>query len=680
MADEISYHTDDGVAVLSVALGRETTPPGVSGALNHATRRALGEALDRANRDSNITGIVITGAGRGFPGPVPFTEIVTGEAAPTLADICWQIAQSSKPVVAALRGEVRDGGVELALAAQARLAVAGTRVRLGEIRMGLVPGAGGTQRLPRLVGAGVALDLMASGKSVAIQAEVLRGLFRKVVGKNVVGEAVQAAREMPAEAAPQMPPGFADPQGYQRELAERRDKAGQVSPEVLALFDLVEAAQLLPIEAGLAMEEARRADLCTTERAKGLIHTVALEHRQARVTGGETIESVAVLGDGPLAYGLVQRLLAAGLTVYVAERREGGAAQLIRQIGAALQAEVKRGLLSEEHAQARMGAISGGTSSEYLGRGAIVIEACEAGAVSVPALVEIVAGATRSDVAIVITSGMTLAAGDHAAHLGGRVLGLALHAAAQQPGLAELIVPDDAAAGAVGQVVALLRLMGRQVVHCRPENGLIVGRLKGAMLGAAIWCVREGATPDAVDRALGWPRGPFQLADGEGLVRQRTRFEVLGLSEAFGGFVEAFLAEGFEGRVTGRGVLRYGGHGAAGDFDTTAARIVQDWRGATPNGALTPETIRRRVWSALFSAGMQLVERGLVRDAGDIDLAALAALALPRASGGPMKAAELRGLLTVKGELGRWQAQAPMLWQESGLLGEMVKNGRGFGI
>ena len=671
----MAYQMDDGVAVLSLPVGAD----GLPAVLDRATRRAVSEALARAARDSGVAALVITGAGRGFAGPIPLPEIAAGEAAPTLATLCRQIEQSPKPVVAALRGEVRDGALELALAARARLAVAGARLCLGDLRLGLVPGAGATQRLPRLIGSGLALDLMLSGRSIGADSGALRGLFRKVVTRNVVGEAVQAARALIGEPVSETAPGFADPIGYQSDLAERRAAVGPLPPEGAALFKLIEAAQLLPIEVGLAMEGALRAELLGQTRAKGLIHTVALELGQERLADAALPESVTVLGDGPLAFGLVQRLLAAGVPVQLAERRAGGAAQLIRRIGAAFQADVASGRLEAEHARHFTAQISGGDPSKYLARGAMIIEACEAGVDAAPALIELVTGAVGRQVPVLVTSGMTLAAGKHAARLGGRVLGLALHAVPQRPGLAELTAPD-LDAEAVTRAATLMRRMDRQVVFCRPENGLIVGRLKAAMLGAAIWAVRRGATPDGVDQALGWPRGPFQMADGEGLTRQAARFEALGLGQEFGGFIAAFLAHGREGRATGRGVLRYAEHGATGDYDDAAQEITDHWRGGKSNDALDPETIRRRIWSALFCAGIDLVERGTVPDAGEVDLAALAALGLPRASGGPMKAAELRGLLEVRAELGRWQRDATQLWQSSQLLDEMVKNGRGFGL
>jgi 3-hydroxyacyl-CoA dehydrogenase len=443
------------------------------------------------------------------------------------------------------------------------------------------------------------------------------------------------------------------------------------------LFECVEAAQLLPLEAGLAMEATLRAELRQGERAQGLIRTVTLEERQAAPVN--LPDMITVQGDGPLAFGLVLSLLAKGFQVQVAEQRDGGAAILMRQLGVAFQAQAKRGRLDDGGARRMMRQVSGGESPAFLAQAGLVIEASEINEDSVPVLIKRLRRATSAETPVMITSGMALAAGDLHDHLGGRVIGLALHAAVQRVGLAELAVADPDQA-ALAQAVGLMRRLERRVVLCPPVNGLIAGRLKAAMLGAAEWCVKQGVAPDEVDRALGWSRGPFQQADAEGLARQVTRFAALGQSEGFGGLFEAFLSKGREGRATGRGILSYGEHGAAGDFDETARTITDQWRGGKSGDALRPESVRRRVWTALFSAGMQLLDEGVAHEAGDVDLAALEALGLPRASGGPMKAGELRGLLKIKGELERWQGDAAGLWRGSDRLSAMIKNGRGFGF
>lgn len=641
---------------------------------------ALHQALERAAAEDGVRAVVIAGSEDRFAGRLPDSELARGEAAPDLGEICRAIEGLNKPVVVALRGAVVDGGAEIALAAAARIAAVGTMLSLGDVRRGLIPGAGATQRLPRLIGAGVAIDLMLSGRAIAANSGALRGLFRRVVPRNVVGEAVQAARAMVEEpAAGDLAPGFADPLAYQEDIAKRRRDLGALPLEAKALIDCVEAAQLLPLEAGLAMEGALRAELRQSARAQGLIHTVAQEQRQPAAAGRP--ETVTVLGDGALAFGLVQTLLGSGAEVRVAEQRDGGAARLIERMTTAFGHEAERGRMEADVARERLERLSGGASAGVLGAARLVVEASEAPGAKLPALMAHVSGKTGAEVPILFTAGMSLGAGVLREHLGGRAMGLALHAAMQGAGLAELVIAPDTAEAAQERARNLLRRMDRQVVETGAENGLIVGALKAAMFAAAEWCVGQGARPDEVDRAMGWPRGPFRQADAEGLGRQAARFAALGRGDVFGGLFAAFLERGREGRATGRGVLRYSQHGAAGDFDAEAQEIVQRWRN-TPvrEGALSADAIRRRIWSALFSAGMDLLERGVARDAGDVDLAALVALGLPRASGGPMKAADLRGLLVVQRELDRWTEDAPMLWQPSARLSGMIKNGERFGV
>ncbi|UYV35900.1 enoyl-CoA hydratase-related protein [Rhodobacteraceae bacterium D3-12] len=677
---EQPYSVDDGVAVVTLPL----TSGGAENRFEVGERLALEQALCLAAADDGVLAVVIAGAEERFAGRLLDQEVAHGKAEPDLAQVCQAIEQSEKPVVAALRGSVADAGFEIALAAHARVAAVGTMLSLGDVRRGLIPGAGATQRLPRLIGAGTAIDLMLTGRAIAANSGALRGLFRKVVARNVVGEAVQAARAMVDEPAPEGPaPGFADPMAYQDEIAKRRRDLGVLPAEAKALVDCVEAAQLLPIEAGLAMEGALRAELRGSARAQGLTHTVAQEQRQP-APGGRP-EVVTILGDGALAFGLVQTILGSGAEVRVAEQREGGAARLIERVTAAFGHEAERGRIDAAMANERLERLSGGPSPGVLSAARLVIEASEAPGAKLPALMAHVSGKTGEDVPLVFTAGMGLGAGVLRENLGGRAMGLALHAAVQGAGLAELVIAPDTVGALQERARNLLRRMGRQVVLTSAENGLIVGALKAAMFAAAEWCVAQGAQPDDIDRAMGWACGPFRQADAEGLGRQAPRFAALGMGEQFGGLFAAFMAQGREGRATGRGVLRYAQHGAAGDFDAAAQGIVQAWRGGLSNGGaardgLSQDAIRRRIWSALFCAGLELVERGVACDAGDVDLAALVALGLPRASGGPMKAGELRGLLVVRRELERWQGDAPALWYPSERLNELIKNGGRFGV
>ncbi|MDQ2091381.1 enoyl-CoA hydratase-related protein [Marimonas arenosa] len=652
--------------------------------MDTAARAELLQALDRAEAESEVEAVVITGQDRSFPGGIPVTEIAGGEAAPTLGEICRRIAEFSKPVVAAMRGEVVDGGLALALAAHARLAAVGTRLGLTAIRRGLVPGGGVTQRLPQLVGAGPAIEMIFAGRVLGVESGHLRGLCRRIVPRDVVGEAVEAARELAAAGFPVvqegLPPGLSDPIGYQEALAARRAAPSALPPEAAAALTCIEAAQLLPLEAGLAMEEDLRAELRQTARAQGLIRTMALE---ARGPGGAAARrQLTVLGDGPTALILARRALEAGHDVVLAEQRDGGAQAGIRRIAAWLGQEVTRGQLSDAAQAAQMERLSGGPSGEMLQSAEIVIEACDAPLEMMAALVKNILSAVGGGVPVLLSSNMELQADRLASLLEARVLGLALspHPGTGQRGLAELVVAPDADGGAVTRAAALVRRLGYGLVICPARRGLLAGRLKAAMLAASAWCVARGAGPQKVDAALGWPLGPFHQADVEGPAVQVERFAVLGWPASYGQLFDGFDHAGRKGRASGRGIFSYAQQGAAGDYDAAAQALIGEWRGGGETEALSPASIRRRVWSALFSAGLRLLDEGAALDAGDVDLAGLEALGVPRASGGPMKTGEIRGLLTVKRELEAWEADAPELWAASERLTEMVKNGEGFGF
>ena len=671
MADRLEYRVNDGIAVVSLAL----EPEGGAGRLDREAREEIVAALAAAERDPGVTALVITGQGRSFPGGLPEAEIARGEAAPTLRALCDRIEGLSKPVVAAMRGEVRDGGAELALACHARLAVVGTVLALGDIRRGLVPGAGATQRLPRLVGADGAMDLLFAGRALAADSRRLSGLFRRIVARNVTGEAVAAAREMLDEPPADRNEALAQPIEFQTAVEKRYQRG--LPPEAEAMLECIEAAQILPLDAGLEMESALREELRQSARAQGLIRTVALETRPApRLAAGEMPERITVLGDGMLAYRIGRMVLDAGFGLHLAEQRERGAAVLLQRMDEAYQAEAGQGRIPAAVAQARMARASGGPSPDFLGQAEFVIEACDAPDEAIPELARLIDRSVVPDAAVLLTSGMALGAGRLSGLLSGRVMGFVPGGAGGRLRLGELAlgVAGQRAGAVAGAVLARCHL---HLVACPPANGLIAARMKLALLAAAEWCVRHGAEPGEVDEALGWAQGPFHLADLEGLAPLGGLFAALG-SGASGGLFAAFRKAGREGRQAGKGFFSYAQHGAEGDYDAGARAVVEGWRGMAPQGGPTPAAIRRRIWAALFSAGMDLLESGAARDAGDVDLAAIEALGLPRASGGPMKAGELRGLLTVRRELEDWGEAALEQWHGSARLTEMIKNGEGF--
>nr|WP_322865965.1 enoyl-CoA hydratase-related protein [Aquicoccus sp. G2-2]MEA1113236.1 enoyl-CoA hydratase-related protein [Aquicoccus sp. G2-2] len=665
----------DGVLVLSFAAAEQ----GRVAVLDAPARAEASAALSAAGEDPAVRAVVIAFDTRGFAGTLPPAEVAGQEAAPTLGALCDLIAGFPKPVVAALRGAVFDAGVALALAARARIAVRGTRLGLRDIRRGLVPGAGITQRLPRLLGADGALNVILSGRMFSADAPQMSGFFQAIVERNVVGEAVQAARALVAQPVPVATPGFADAPGYLAEIARHQAKRQTQAPEARAAVECVEAAQLLPLEAGLALEAALREDLAAGARARGLIRAQALEERAVVAVPGPVPDTVVVLGDGPAAERRVLHLLEAGLSVRLAEQHAGGAERARRWLEQVFGEQVQRGRLPKAAVEAALARFAGGPSDAFLGQGDLVIEACGAPPDALSPLVEVIRQATPDTVPVLLESQMALKAGAHGGLLQDRVLGCAHHLTTGNRRLSELVVSDASAPDAVARAAALLERLERRVLISPPHDGLIAGRLMAALMAVAEWCVAQGASPGAVEAALAWPQGPFHTADADGMAMQVTRMAALGWHAPSGGLFQAFADEGRSGRAAGKGIFTYAaGGGAAAEPDEEGDAIVLGWRGPQ-EASLSAEEIRRRIWSTLFSEGLMLLQEGRAASADDIDLAALEALGLPRASGGPMKAAEIRGLIAVRRELKAWNAEEPAFWQPSTLLDEMIKNGVRFG-
>ncbi|MDU8929107.1 enoyl-CoA hydratase-related protein [Alisedimentitalea sp. MJ-SS2] len=678
MAEILNYSVADGVATLSLAPGSAGRPAMLDG----AARAALRRELERAAADKDAAAVVITGQERGFPAGLPVHEIGDGTAMTELAALCRQVETLEKPVVAAMRGVVMDGGFELALAADARLATRGTSVGHRDIRCGLLPGAGATQRLPRLIGARAALDLLLGGQAVGVTAAQLNGLCHAIVDRNVVGAANALARRMldaPEQAETGgLPTGMGDPIAFQQAIEEHRRKAE--TPEAVSMVKAVEAAQLLPLEVGLEMETVLRDELLNSDRAKGLLRSWVVEADAVQTGAGTEVPGcLTLLGEGPFAQILARRALQAGLELRLAEQREGGAAGLTERLKSQLDTEVSKGLITSDDRDGQLARLSGGAADAMLQDAEFVIEAGTSRIEMMEAVAATLRGLTDESVPVLLSSNMALRAGDLAGIMGQNCCGLAL---TRRPGgpviCAEIAVSEDTDTEMVARAHGLLTRLGLPVVDCAARNGLIAQALMAGLMAAAEWCVAHGAAPNEVDQALQWPLGPFQRADLEGMAAQSTRFEALGWAETHGGLYRSLDAAGHGGQAVGRGVYDYA-TGTAGEYTVDVHAIVNDWQGEVGQGAPSLGEIRRRIWSALFFAGLQLLQNGTARDGADIDLVALEALSLPRASGGPMKTAELRGLLSVRRELEGWGREDPAIWNRSELLNEMIKNGWRFG-
>ena len=687
MTELVGYELSAGVATLTM-----DNPP--VNALGQGLRAALAGAFARAVADPEARVVVLAAAGRSWPVGADIREFGKPPVPPTLPELCHRIAAAGKPVIAAMSGAALGGGLELALAASQRLAAQGTKLGLPEVNLGILPGAGGTQRLPRLIGAAPALEMILSGHAVSAGKALALGLVDKIAEGDVVAAAQAMARDhivglrvLPvASARPR--PGMADSAAYLAAVAAARLRThpphDRAAPRIV---DCVEAALLLPPDEGFTFERTAFVDLADTAEARALRHAFLAERRATRslpaAEARGNIGRVAVLGGGAIGAGLATELLAAGLAVMLIEAAEAPLQLALGRVARAQEAAVKRGDLSGEKRLADWQRLR---ASQTLGDAAgadLVIDALPAAldtrsqllarvGVSLPGHVPILSVTCDTDP--VLLAG---AAGRGDAHLS-----LYLTEPVRQVTLVEVAAAAEPAPVAVAAIQALAKLLGWRLLRQGPVPGFLGQRLWTTFGDAADRCLAAGAAPHEVDRALrsyGFALGPYEKRDIYGLDHVLCSHPVRreGISAAPIGLAlaEWLMGQGRMGLRGGRGYHHYdeGQRQPQGDPEVIAA--VGRFR---PRLKLMAADIERRVLAALSNDGAWALAEGRARRPSDVDLVAIAQ-GFPRWRGGPMQAADEAGLLMLRNDLMAWAADGDGFWQPAPLWDELIRNGRHFG-
>ncbi len=637
-ATTVGSETRDGVALLTIS-----NPP--VNALSRALCSALISALESAVRDAAVQAILIRAAGWTWPAGADireFGKVQGGSLTPTLTAA---LRACPKPVVALLHGSALGGGLELALAATARLALPGTTLGLPEITLGLVPGAGGTQDLPRLVGPATALGMMLAGRPVTTDAALSMGLIDGVLDADAAEVAQVFAQTLAQDGGgPRRADHMADAQRWIAAIAAARATAPDFpGPAHGRIIDCVEAALLLPEAAGRVFERTAFEDLMATPESLGLRHAFLSERRAARspLLAGATaprLSRMAVSGHGPLVAEAAHAAIVAGIATVVAADDEDALTVVLSDIAGAQEARKARGDVT-----------SGGVEREW---------ALLTGAVGGAA----VAGA---DLILRGDRGGPLTLGSATATLGDDAPGPGTAGLMLVPGtrLAEIIAGPSAAVAVLAAVTAFVRQIGRVPVL---SHHPILSAMLSALARAADHLVAAGASPGAVDRALeGWGLacGPFRLRDAGGPLAAMALPERSSL-------VALVIAE-----LGGQPVLGPGG----GTLPEALALIAaaREAAGIAPR-RVTETEITARCHSAMANAGALLI----MHDAGlrplDIDVAMMLGAGLPRWSGGPMQMADQAGLLPLRRQLRGFAADDAALWKPVALWDELIREGRRF--
>jgi 3-hydroxyacyl-CoA dehydrogenase len=666
-------------------------------ALGVAVRAGLAEGLSAALDDSAIGAIVLRAEGRIFSAGADIREFGKHAPAgvPPLPTLCNLIEMSPKPVIAAVQGAALGGGMELVLAAHVRLAGPEARFGLPEVALGLMPGAGGTQRTPRLIGAEAALRLMLTGRPVNAEQAQAMGLVDAVLPEALVESAVVLAAEMAAEGRPPRPTrerreGLADFTAYQAAIVASRNQTSGRLPAPGRIVDCVEAAMLLPFDQGLAFERAAFEELVAGPESAGLRSAFLAERRASSFAEARAatrpVERVGIVGLGPAGVQLAAAATTQGLAVTVLEADEASLAAGLGRLADLQESAVAVGEMRASARDAAWNRLIPGTDPLTLGLCDLVVDCTpEVDAAKPETLARmgrvLKAGAVVASVVTWADPAELARVSGHA----GQVMGLSLGRPGRWSRLAEIAVPDGTAPDAVATLAALMRKLERLVVRTGAVGrGGIGVRVAAALKGAGDLLLETGASPLQVDQALrsfGFAKGPYEAADVEGLEldwAERQRRVAMGEPVVEGSDLADLLVEaGRLGWETGRGYYRH--DGGVSNEDPEVEQLLGALREA--KGIARRPVGRDEIILCCLSAAANEGARALGESAahrpGDVDAALVAGFDFPRWEGGPMAWAAARGLIVLRADLRRFASGAPRFWQVAPLIDSLIRDGRG---
>ncbi|WGH77286.1 3-hydroxyacyl-CoA dehydrogenase NAD-binding domain-containing protein [Jannaschia ovalis] len=675
---EVHYETQDGIAVITVE-----NPP--VNALGQAVRAGLAEAFDRFAADGAAQVAVLMGAGRLFLGGADITEFGKAPLAPSLPDVIAGIEASPKPVLAAIHGAALGGGLEVALGCHWRIAAPGTRLGLPEVSLGILPGAGGTQRTPRLIGLEAAGRMIASGKPIRAEEAVESGLIDRLAGGDLRAAALAFAAELKGE-APRRTRDLPAPQGDLSDLraATAAKTPGQIAP--VTALDAVMASTRLPFDDGIAEERRLFRHLLDTPQRAGLIHAFFTDRAVAKVPGLDAapraIDHVGVVGGGTMGAGIATACLLAGLRVTLVERNAEGLDRARATIDGNLDTAVQRGKLTADKRAGLAPAFA--TEMDALAEADIAIEAVFE-AMDVKREVFATLDRVCKPGAVLATNTSYLDVNEIAVATDrpADVVGLHFFSPAHVMKLLEVVVTDATAPDVTATGFALAKRLGKIAVRAGVCDGFIGNRILSAYRAAADRMVLDGASPYAIDAAIrdfGFPMGPYQVSDLAGLdigFMTRERLKAEGAPQGRRAtFADALYHAGRLGRKTGKGYYNYTAD-KRGAEDPEVERIVAESR-TGPARALDADEITRRYMAAMVNEAARVVAEGIAARPLDVDAVLLHGYGFPRWKGGPMHWADAQGLDTILADIERFAAEEPDFWQPAPLLRDLAREGGAF--
>ncbi len=703
MSADYKVHGD--VAVITM-----NNPP-VNG-LGHATRLGLTDGLAKANADAAVKAIVITGAGKAFSGGADIKEFGTPKALaePNLLSVILAVEASAKPVVAAIHSVAMGGGLELALGCHYRIAAPGTSIALPEVKLGLIPGAGGTQRLPRVLGVETALNMIVSGEPVKSE------MLAQLPDQKLFDKMAASAESLPEEAL-----------AYARSVAEEHAKKGGPLPLVRDIkvkhplgdayfqfarnmvkgmaknfpapakcVDAVEAATKKKFDDGMVYEREIFTALMFTPECRALRHLFVAERAASKIpdvpddTPKRDIQSVAVIGAGTMGGGISMNFLNAGIPVKILEMKQEALDKGVATIRKNYEAQVKKGKLKQDKYDQRMALLSTTLSYDDLKDADLVIEAVfEEMGVKEKVFKEL--DRVMKPGAILASNTSTLDVNKIASFTKRPqdVVGMHFFSPANVMKLLEVVRGEKTAKDVLATVMALGKKIKKTSVVSGVCDGFIGNRMIEQYSRQAGFLLDEGATPQQVDKAIekfGFAMGPFRMGDLAGndigwAIRKRRATERADMK--YSRTADKLCELGRFGQKTGAGWYDY----QAGKRDAIPSdlvnKMIEDHRkelGITPRKISDDEIVQRLVF-ALVNEGAHIVQDGIASRASDIDMVYLTGYGFPMHRGGPMMYADQVGLFNVVQAMKRFQRNPlddAKFWEPAPLLAKLAAEGKTF--
>ncbi len=692
---DLSTNKFKDVAVITI-----NNPP--VNALSPTVARGLAEAMEQADKDEGVSAIVLTGAGRTFVAGADikeFGKITSGksERGAGLNPLLRQIEDLSKPVVVAIHGNAFGGGLELAMACHYRVAAPNAQVGQPEVKLGIIPGAGGTQRLPRLVGVAKAVEMCAEGNPISAQEALQLGLVDRLIEGDLLTGAVAFAREVTTRPIPRTRErdgklNLPDKTIFDAAREKARTKQrGQMAP--LAAIDAVEGSTRLSFEEGSQQEQRVFRECLFSDQSKALIHAFFGEREVAKIPeiAKETpiipVNSVAVVGAGTMGGGIAMVFANAGIHVLLKEADQAALDRGLATIQKNYQSSVKRGRFTQQFVDECLRRIKPTLTYDAFGEVDMVVEAVFEGM----ALKKEVF--TQLDLvcqpgAILATNTSTLSI-DEIASATSRpdaVIGTHFFSPANVMRLLEVVRGKSSSKQVIATCMQLSKKLGKVGVLVGNCRGFVGNRMFGPYRREAQFLAEEGAAIEAVDRVLydfGMAMGPMATGDLAGLdvgwrIRKEYRhLEKPGVRQPF---AEDRLCElGRFGQKTGAGWYKYDENRHATP-DPEVAALVRKWAAEAeiPQRTISTDEIVDRCIYALVNEGARILEEGIALRAVDIDIIYLHGYGFPAYRGGPMWYANTVGLKKVYERICELCDRHGELWAPAPLLKQLADAGKTF--